>query len=170
MSINFYTNVLQEELAKELYVDSMTTLRSSLPIWRSNFAWGEEVIQDSNTVLIRDFTAPQAAKVLTPLFEKGIITHKTWKVMNYIWLPQSYIPWHTDSEYTEAITIYLNPEWNVNFGGIYLYSDQKSPHINGWIPAFNTAVKNDSSVLHSTSLLSAAAYPRVTLQLFSKTK
>ena len=167
--ITFHEDVLDKEFAFELYKDSMFTLRGGKLVWKTNISWDDEIIQDSAPVLIRDCETAVAMKVIAQLFNKGIIDHKIWKVMNYVWMSGSYIPWHNDQD-QDAITIYLNPEWNANWGGVLLYADQPDIHIKGFVPHFNSAIKNSSNVFHSTSLLSKSADPRVTLQLFSKKK
>ena len=167
--ITFYEEVLDKDFALDLYKESMFTMRSGKPAWKTNSHWDEDVVQDSGIVLIKDYETAIAVKIISQLFNKGIIDHKVWKAMNYVWMPKSYIPWHNDKD-QDAITIYLNPEWNGNWGGVFLYSDEPNVHVKGFVPHFNSAVKNTSALFHSTSLLTESAMPRVTIQLFSKKK
>src|SRR5205807_392777 len=95
---------------------------------------------------------------------------KNYHVMNYVWTRLSYIPWHNDGARGTAITIYLNEYWDPDWGGIYLFHTEREPtNIKGYLPKFNTAVKNNNTVSHSTTMISMdAQIPRVTIQLFTK--
>jgi Rps23 Pro-64 3,4-dihydroxylase Tpa1-like proline 4-hydroxylase len=89
--------------------------------------------------------------------------------MNYVWTRLSYIPWHNDAASRIAITIYLNEYWDPDWGGIFLYSTDIEPrNIKGYVPKFNTAIKNNNKILHSTTMISMdAKSPRITIQLFT---
>jgi Rps23 Pro-64 3,4-dihydroxylase Tpa1-like proline 4-hydroxylase len=106
--------------------------------------------------------------ILQKLLDNGVINDKTYIVMNYVWTKLSYIPWHNDTTYTSAITIYLNEYWDPDWGGIFLYhTETEQKNIKGYIPKFNTAIKNSRKVYHSTTIISMdAETPRVTVQLF----
>lgn len=79
-------------------------------------------------------------------------------------------PWHSDhtptlKEEVLAITIFLNEEWHLSWGGLYLY------HLDGMnrflIPKFNEANCLLSPVEHSISTIDKdAKAPRNSLQLF----
>jgi Rps23 Pro-64 3,4-dihydroxylase Tpa1-like proline 4-hydroxylase len=114
-----------------------------------------------------------AAIILQQLHDRGIIEDKNtrnYHVMNYIWSRLSYIPWHNDNIHANAVTIYLNEHWDPDWGGIYLYyTTIEANIIRGYVPKFNTAVKNNNRIAHSTTMVSMdAESPRVTIQLFTK--
>jgi Rps23 Pro-64 3,4-dihydroxylase Tpa1-like proline 4-hydroxylase len=108
--------------------------------------------------------------ILKQLLDRGVINDKNYDVMNYVWTRLSYIPWHNDSIYTSAVTIYLNEFWDPDWGGIYLYhTDMEPKDIKGYIPKFNTAIKNNHKIYHSTTIIAMdAELPRITVQLFTK--
>ncbi len=86
----------------------------------------------------------------------------------HIWQHGSGINWHHDSlgdNHRVGFTIYLNPNWNVNWGGLFLWEKHGQ---TGWIcPQYNMAVWLKSPLWHSVSLITRAApTPRFSLQLF----
>jgi Rps23 Pro-64 3,4-dihydroxylase Tpa1-like proline 4-hydroxylase len=108
--------------------------------------------------------------ILQQLYERGVIGDKNYHVMNYVWTRLSYIPWHHDDTRRNAITVYLNEWWDPNWGGIYLYrTGNDANDIRGYLPKFNTAIKNSNTLVHSTTMISPdAEAPRVTVQLFTE--
>ena len=90
--------------------------------------------------------------------------------MNFVWTKLSYILWHNDPTASSAITVYLNEIWHKDWGGIYLFNESDGEQIRGYIPKFNSAVKNDSRIMQATTIVSSdAETPRITVQLYKLT-
>lgn len=90
----------------------------------------------------------------------------------HVWQPGSGINWHHDSigdNHRIGLTVYLNPGWNVNWGGLFLWEKDMQ---TGWVcPQYNYAVWLHSPLWHSVSIISkAATTPRLSLQLFLEKK
>ena len=87
----------------------------------------------------------------------------------HIWLPGSQIGWHhdgDDSVQRMSSTIYLNPEWNWNYGGLFLY-DHPSDGQRWIYPDYNKMIWFKPPLWHSTSMVTShAPYPRLSIQLF----
>jgi hypothetical protein len=168
--IEFYEGVFKDEFCKFLFQDSLQKLSSGREFTRSNFQWQPKIVRASAAVLVRDYDTKLAAIILQQLNDKGVINDKNYSVMNYVWTRLSYIPWHNDNHRRNAITVYLNENWHADWGGIFLYAeDSERRKIKGYVPRFNTAVKNNSKIQHSTTMISMdAESPRVTIQLFAK--
>jgi Rps23 Pro-64 3,4-dihydroxylase Tpa1-like proline 4-hydroxylase len=167
--ISIYENVLEEQFCKFLLKNSLQELSSGKEFSRSNLHWEPNIVKASTLVLVRDYNEILKKMILSQLLKKSIIDNCDYVVMNYAWSKLSYIPWHNDGHRKTAITIYLNEIWDENWGGIFLYKDKKTNHIKGYIPKFNTAIKNDSHVIHSTTMVSLdAEVPRITIQIFPK--
>jgi hypothetical protein len=156
--IEFYENVFREDFCKFLFRNSLQNLSSGRGFARSNFQWQPEIVRASAAVLIRDYDVHDQKLsniILQQLYDKGVIDDKNYAVMNYVWTRLSYIPWHNDGRRRNAITIY--------------YTDMERKNIKGYLPKFNTAVKNNDKISHSTTMISMdAESPRVTIQLFAK--
>jgi Rps23 Pro-64 3,4-dihydroxylase Tpa1-like proline 4-hydroxylase len=89
----------------------------------------------------------------------------------HVWLPGSQINWHHDSpEETSRMSssIYLNANWDWNWGGLFLYDDEEMPGRFGWVfPHKNSAVYFKPPIWHSTTMVTnSAPYPRLSVQLF----
>lgn len=87
----------------------------------------------------------------------------------HVWLPGSQINFHHDaSDETPRLssTIYINPSWNWNWGGMFLYDDPDQGQ--GWVfPHENHMIWFRPPVWHSTTMITQSAeYPRLSIQLF----
>jgi len=170
-TVSFFENVFQEDFCRFLLRDCVETIRSGRETWRSNLTWDPAVVRASSPVLVRTCSDLLKNSILDQLLSAKVIRHKEYLVMNYAGTKLSYIPWHSDKVYADALTVYLNETWHRDWGGIYLFSDEETATIRGYIPKFNSAVKNDAHTLHSTTIVAPdAEIPRITLQLFSSEK
>jgi hypothetical protein len=166
--VEFFENVFQEQFCRFLLCESLELLRSRHCVWRSNLQWNPDVVKASSPVLVRPYNDLLKNSILNQLLKNKIIKHKEYHVMNFVWTKLSYIPWHSDPGESSAITVYLNEKWHEDWGGIFLFREKESEQIKGYIPKFNSAVKNESGIMHATTIVSSdAETPRITIQLFS---
>ena len=165
--LEFYENVFEDAFCKFLLRESLETLRSNQYVWKSNLQWNPPIVKASTPVLLRHYNDLLKKAILDQLLKKEIIKHKEYTVMNYVWTRLSYIPWHNDPHTSSAITVYLNEKWHKDWGGLFLFMERDSEQIHGYIPRFNSAVKNESNIMHSTTIISSdAETPRITIQMF----
>lgn len=166
--IRFYENVLDERFCTFLLNNARDRLKDGTEFNRSNFHWSQSIRQSSSVVLVRDYDTHIAQLILTGLMQSKVIDHPHYHVMGYAWTRLSFIPWHDDDKRSDAVTIYLNDRWELDWGGLFLYMDADR-QIRGFAPRFNCGLRNDSNVLHSTTPVAVEApEPRFTLQLFSQ--
>ena len=84
-----------------------------------------------------------------------------------LWYPYSGLAWHDDGGRKFGATLYLNQEWGLNDGGIFLYKCNQTGEIKGHIPEQNTMVIVDDGELHTvTTVNPAVPEPRMTLQIW----
>lgn len=165
--IEFFESVFQEPFCSFLLANARASLKESTEFQRSNFHWDPAIRKSSAVVLVRDIEPVLSGLVLDNLSERGLIAHRDYHVMNYAWTRLSYIPWHNDGHTHDALTIYLNDVWELDWGGLLLYQNAKK-QIIGYPPIFNCGFRNNSNVLHATTPVSLdAPEPRFTLQIFS---
>lgn len=88
-----------------------------------------------------------------------------------VWQPLTALNWHDDANYTFGATIYLNEEWDIDNGGIFLYQEKKdvgTNHIKALVPKKNTMVVNDGKEFHAvTPVAYEIKEPRLTIQIFA---
>jgi hypothetical protein len=175
MAVEVFDNVLPYGYAVDLYHECNRILKSPDYVWKTNYSWPDMIVNVSHPVMVRELDADNKNRVLDYLMAKGVIQDKDFYVMNYMWTKLSYIPWHDDHHVKRAMTLYLNPEWQDDWGGMYLYANPGATYKNvgnfqGFIPKFNTVVRNDNQTLHHVTPTSLdAPVPRCTLQFFSST-
>ena len=168
--ISFFNDVFDTDYAMYLYDSSMELLTNGSHVWKTNYSWPKNIINASHPVLIRQVSQSDKFKILSTLYDKGVIEDRNYVVLNYLWTKLSYIPWHDDSHVTDAATVYLNPTWHYDWGGTFNYSFDSHHNIKtfkGIVPSFNMAVKNTEHTPHHVSPISLdAPFPRCTIQLF----
>lgn len=175
--VKIFENVFDNEYCVDLLKDSFRTLSDGNQImenqlvWRTNYTWHPESVFNSHPVLIRHFGKEKQNEILQILKDKEIITHdlEEYNLANYLWTKMSYIPWHTDAQHEEAVTIFLNTFWDPNWGGYFMYEENNE--IKAVQPKFNRAVKNKNNIGHAVSMVhDEVPYPRATLQIFRPRK
>ena len=159
---NFIDEILHEN--KELIDDN---------IWRSNLGWQDDIVSPNGVVLIRPLNENQKNGIVKALKMRGLVPQDKEIELDaqaYMWYKFSYIPWHSDKESDDEIrfaaTLYLNKEWDDNWGGLFLYKINDQIHAEA--PRFNKLVFNDNNYAHATSMLTSNAPFRFTVQLFWK--
>lgn len=136
-------------------------------IWRSNLTWDKNIVKSSSLVLIRHLNETDTAQLKKRMLELGVIDSEpdlTFRAMTYLWSNLSYIPWHLDKNWIGAATLYLNSNWDPDWGGYLMWEDQDGIHASP--PEFNRMAVNNSNVKHSTSLTTKDADLRETIQMF----
>jgi hypothetical protein len=160
-------NFLDINLIKEIEKYVKQSIRS--PIWRTSHGWPLAVRLSTNPVAILELP-DQFTNVIHKRLKK---TGLTWKKDNppqrsqfYIYPPGGSIAWHDDGLYDFASIIFINPIWNLDWGGLFLYEDLKGLGIRAEIPEFNKCLINSGGVPHGVSLTSAHAPRRYVIITF----
>ena len=165
--IEMLENVFDAPLCGFLLANARRALAEGHEFTRSNLQWADEIRQSSALVMVRDYDRILSDLIIDQLLATGTIGHRDYHVMNYAWTRLSFIPWHNDGQRPEAITIYLNDVWDVDWGGLFLFRNAQD-EVRSVTPRFNCGVKNQGHVLHSTTPVSIdAPEPRLTIQLFA---
>lgn len=166
--VEVFEDVFDPTFCMFLLKDAQAKLAAGYEFSRSNYQWSSRIVRASLPVLVRDYDSSLSAIILGQLIERGVVHTTDYVVMNYAWSRLSYIPWHNDGMHEVAITVYLNEIWDRDWGGLFLYMDDRQ-EIKGYCPKFNTCVKNSGHILHSTTMIAPdASAPRLTLQIFPK--
>ena len=91
-------------------------------------------------------------------------------VQHCLWYPNSGINFHSDKEYTFTASIYLTPNWQVNWGGLFVYgSTDREDYTNLKVlhPTYNSININTEKLFHMVTPVSTLApRPRHTIQIW----
>jgi hypothetical protein len=90
--------------------------------------------------------------------------HRTY-CQYYLWNSYSGISSHDDPIYAFGATIYLNRQWNIDHGGVFMWDeDGKTTAIT---PEYNCMMLNNSKQMHRVTAVSPLApSPRMTMQIW----
>lgn len=167
--ITEYHNFLSDSTYNEIseHISKITNRDNQTTYMVSNLRWEDNIVNKSAPVLIYPFnydTIPFFKQLCKEIESK--IPYVVSSIAFYTWTNLSYIPWHSDRAYKAALTIYLNKNWDENWGGIFLY--KQNNEIKGIIPEKNKAILQEGSLQHSVSMITPDSDYRYTLQLFFK--
>jgi len=126
-----------ENFITEEFISEVVTMNQELlyeNVWKSNLGWQDSIVSPSGVVLIRDLKEEQI-ELLKKYVSEQLLTSQNEKIIEfeaqaYVWHKLSYIPWHSDKEEDDqtryAATLFLNQEWEADWGGLFLYKiDEK---------------------------------------------
>lgn len=140
--------------------------KSSMPIFSSSISHWEDFLIRSSTPILRYFLNDED-KELTDILKKEIesqIPYYVNGIVIHICPKLSYIPWHNDRGHTAALTVYLNKDWDANWGGYFMYKD--SDEVKAIKPERNVAVLQKGGIFHSVSTTNMDADYRISIQCF----
>lgn len=162
--INIVSKILSNELF-EMCDDYSNTAIEDKSKLITNSLWDDEIVNRSTEVFISQLDSGNILyKKITNEIKKYIpFKYRTCKISFYFWTKNSYIPWHYDLNRSGAVTIYLNDDWHMNDGGLYLYKNDDI--INAVVPEKNLAVISDYKTFHGTSSVVENKIRR-TIQIF----
>lgn len=169
-----FKDFLPEDLAKRYYNFGLGVVSGKSGfnhVW-TNQAWHESIVRDSAVVVCIKLPDEFLEELQSILEEKMIFDKNrdlplmsSKSAMVYVWSKNSYIPSHSDANYSRAVTVYLNESWEYNDGGMFNWFDPESKEWKNIEPRFNRAVVNDSGYLHGITPVKSSNN-RITLQVF----
>lgn len=132
--------------------------------------WGANLIKTSVPVLIYRFTSKDHG--IYDKIKKYVELKTGYFVSTFtlhMWPNLSYIPWHDDRHADAALSVYLNDNWNPDWGGYLMYKD--GDQIGAHLPLKNRGILQENHVHHCVTTINIGADMRYSLQFFlSKTK
>lgn len=161
-----YKNILSLGLIQRIeeFAKTQTSCRSN------HSCWNEGIVRRSNAVLVYDIPENLMQEIFTSVRNLAPDLHKFGYLyaMYYKWMQGSYIPWHADHAWDFAMTIYCNPDWNIDWGGYFAY--KVNSEIKCIKPEFNSAVRIHTPLEHSVFSTTPDAQHRTTIQIFGRYK
>lgn len=159
------SNFLSPELLNECQEFSISNLYNKRSYFRSSYGWDEKLRRNTSPVLIYELGTYN--KDLFNKIKKEV-TNKTGKYVDDVliqyWGYNCYLDWHTDGNYSDALTIYLNKEWRPEWGGYFLFGNPNE--FNGILPVENLGVLQNSGIPHCVTPVLSNTEIRISLQTF----
>jgi Rps23 Pro-64 3,4-dihydroxylase Tpa1-like proline 4-hydroxylase len=162
--MKIFANVLPEDHLDSIQKEFSELLKKN--VWQSSrHIWGEKILQGVSGSCLITATSNDVNMLLRSCLKDKVPKYRELSTKFYVWEKSSGIATHRDGVYEFGATIYLNRDWDMNFGGILLYEES-----DGWRahnPAYNSMVVNDSKQNHMVTQVSPLApQDRYTLQIF----
>jgi hypothetical protein len=137
---------------------------------RQHALWSEELVRHSVGDILIHHVEPQTSLFhrISADMEQHIKTNeRIVSILLYVWNSLSTISWHNDPTHDGAFVVFLNLEWQLNYGGFLMYYLQNDD-IRAVPPTKNTGVVMRNHVMHHVSLVNPKAPPRLTVQAWLK--
>jgi hypothetical protein len=174
--INIYSNFLSEESIKQLDEKIENILYKSdpdVPHFTTSLTSWSKYLQNSSTPIVR-YVLNKNDDTIFQLLKKEIENKIPYYINDMVihFSPKlSYIPWHNDGHVAAALTIYLNKNWDVNWGGYFLY--KLNDEVKAIKPEFNLGILQEggeNGLPHCVTTTNIDADLRISLQLFLTNK
>lgn len=169
MSVQIFDDFFDDKLYKEINSHIEIVVKSKQYRLTTNRVWEEGLISYSTPILRYRFE--ENDKLLFDKIKDEVIKKTEFSITDiivHIFPKLSYIPWHLDGTYDSALTIYLNKNWDKNWGGLFLYKENNE--IKAFIPKKNTGILLEGGIEHCVTTTNINADDRITLQFFLNKK
>lgn len=140
--------------------------------------WESRLIKQSAPILLYKFPDGESASLSMKEFLIKQWEIDTTEFTNFSFVLQfmpkdSYIPWHDDAGFNFVSTTYLNKEWEFDWGGAFLYVNEKGenkflyPEYN-MVTRYGKESSSDEHIPHSVTKIADLPpnYYRTVLQIF----
>ena len=168
--IEKFENFLTEEEFEIVHEDAWRNIRSRkdseyLASFQTNYTlWDKSIIHKSSVVLITHINNAVVKNILdNKIFNAFNKTPLSY--MYYYWTNGSYIPWHDDGHQGSAATLYMNCEWDKDWGGYYMYESNES-EIKAVKPEKNLFILQHNHTPHCVTPVIQGSPHRVSIQIF----
>ena len=166
--MKFFKNVLDQETMNLVIQDLNKSLSKPRVqhMWRSSqLCWSKEILEkitgDCNIAVINGEIANKIKKCLVDKLPS--LENLTFQY--YVWKQNSGISLHRDGSDRFGATIYLNKNWDINSGGIFLWKEDDS--LKGICPEHNNMVIVDKEEWHLVTPVSPLSNEfRYTIQIW----
>jgi hypothetical protein len=165
-------NCITEELAEECIKE--IEFKKRKPIWLSSSCfWPEGIKINVEGSCIQCDISKNLKKKIYKQISPHLPEYSRLSSQFYIWQNNSAISNHNDHGYGFGVTIYLNKEWDVDWGGIFLWNnedDQSEKYYKSWkacCPKYRNMILNENLHDHLVTPVSPLSPSfRYTIQLW----
>ena len=167
--MKIHRNVLSEELLEHC-IQELVTLSQERVWGSSTIIWSQDLLEGVSGSTLITSVNPVTKERIIKCISEYYPDNTEYIIQYYIWQHNSGIACHSDECYESGATIYLN-DWNMNFGGLFVWKDDNSDIMKAIVPQKNMMVLNDEKQNHIvTSVSSLSKGYRLTIQIWTKKK
>lgn len=162
--MKIFQSVLSGLLLEEIKNDYENLINKR--VWASSqLTWNKDLLKGIDGVCLTA-TINQDIKVkIYNEIKNKFPNHNEFVMQYYVWQKHSGISSHNDGTKVFGATIYLNHNWDIDYGGLFIWQERKES--KAFCPTFNTMMLNDEKEPHLvTPISSYAAEPRLTIQIW----
>jgi len=162
--MKIFKNVLDQETLVNVQKD--IKYLSSKNVWRSSqMCWSEYLLGKMTGDCISTYVSSDIGNEIKKCISDKLPPAKELMIQYYVWKQNSGIALHDDGGYTYGATIYLNNNWDINSGGIFLWKEEDN--LKGICPEYNTMILNDEHKFHLVTAVSPLVTEfRYTIQIW----
>jgi hypothetical protein len=179
--IKILNDVLSQEFIHNILAWNEETRMGD--VWASNQTKWVDVLKyaTSGTILSRALSDEWRNLIYHELVNRGKIDYlpHSSAAIFYVGYQTSCVNWHPDYADYDAMSIYLNKDWDSNWGGWFAWTEENKgidmygfnpKHGQFYCPQYNTAVHLTEREWHCTTPISTSGVPRISIQLFFSKK
>jgi len=160
-------NFLPDDVLRvvQLTVDSW---KSSKRLGWTNMSWDPNLQKKSALVFVTPFD--ELNETMIKLFSERFpsLSNCIVNTQFCVWGPGTTIPFHDDHHVKFAATIYLNQNWRIEDGGLFIWINKTTRKLEVVPPTYNMCViNNDQEEHHVTNTSYSADQMRITLQIWA---
>ena len=147
---------LQHKIKEDTWV-------SNRPVWGEHLLVGlkGDVLAIATDPMINESIKEALIKHVPELCDKDTEIRSQY----FQWQPESGISMHTDHLFKFVATLYLNNEWQPDFGGLFIWQEPDNS-LKVKCPEHNTIVIDTDTLMHAvTPVTHAAPENRLTIQI-----
>jgi len=163
-----FSNILKDETLRR--IDIALSKRFKKKCWGvSTFLWDPQLNSTAYSVVaVSPIYGTLKSLIIKDL--SGVLpSYESIKLVFHIWFPGSAIKEHDDYKYAFTGTIYLNKNWDADYGGLLTWKKKNDKEFTSILPIFNTFVLNEEKIPHMvTPIILNAEFYRVTIQVFAR--
>ena len=142
-----YNKVLTPETINQLCQETNQTRGED--VWRvSTLSWVGEIQRGILASVACKEVSPDLADTIEKEIKHLLPPHEKLYQQIYVWPRGSGISAHDDGNKKFGATIYLNNDWQLDFGGLFVWQDKESNELKVRVPEYNSMVLNNNEELH----------------------
>ena len=161
----FCDDVLSEPTISEIKNEVISNFTSNS--WEvASLSWNKNILVNLHGYVYIKIVSDALHKKIVNEISPLVPSYDTISSRFYIWDKGSGISSHNDSNYKWAATIYLTPNWHLDYGGLFIWENKDTKKLETYLPTFNSMVINSNKELHLVTPVMTDVDKRVTVQVW----